>query len=47
MGMIRNLAKKALVATVIYAGKRVVFKVTGKALKTVAKNKADNEGRAG
>jgi hypothetical protein len=38
MGMLKNIAKKALVTAMLYAGKRVASKVAGKLLET-AKNK--------
>jgi hypothetical protein len=40
MGRIRNIAKKALVVAVLYAGKRVAVKVAGKVAEIAAKRKS-------
>lgn len=39
MSLLKNIAKKALVAAVIYAGKRVAVKVAGKVAEAAKKNK--------
>ena len=37
MGRLRNIAKKALAAAVLYAGKRVAARVAGKVVQGLAK----------